>query len=124
MFGTPLTSPLKTTPAQKRESDSQTEEGNVAIEQKPLVEILDDELEIENSTVVADEPVKQETQKAKNGWVGRRAGLVQKKIVGAKRCTFMLTDEQAEKVSAFVKQLRSVNIDDVGVKRYLKYALR
>ena len=96
--GTPLTTPSKAAPEpQEQEEHSQTEEEKAAIEQEPLFEFID--------VPKADAP------KAKNGWGGRRAGSGQKKIVGAKRCTFMLTEEQAEKVKAFVKQLRSGKLD-------------
>ena len=96
--GTHLTAPSKATPEpQEQEERSQTEEEKAAIEQEPLFEFI-------------DEP-KADVPKAKSGWGGRRAGSGQKKIVGAKRCTFMLTEEQAEKVRAFVKQLRSGKLD-------------
>ena len=77
--------------------------------QKHLFEIFD-ESEAEDPEVVPDDP-KPDAPKAKNGWGGRRAGSGQKKIIGAKRCTFMLTEEQAGKVKAFVKQLRSGKLD-------------
>ena len=104
--GTPLTAPSKATPEpQEQEEHSQTEEEKAAIEQDTLFEFID-EPEAENPEVVPNDP-KPDAPKAKNGWGGRRAGSGKKKIVGAKRCTFMLTEEQAGKVKAFVKKLRS-----------------
>ena len=104
--GTPLTTPLKAAPElQEEEERSQTEEEKAAIEQEPLFEFIN-EPEAEDPEVVSDDP-KPDAPKAKNGWGGRRAGSGQKKIVGAKRYTFMLTEEQVGKVKAFVKKLRS-----------------
>ena len=110
---TPLTTPLKAVPEpQEPEERSRTEEEKTAIkiDLKSLFEIIPDEPEAEAPEVVPDDP-KPDAPKAKNGWGGRRAGSGQKKIVGAKRCTFMLTEEQAEKVKSFVKKLRSVTRD-------------
>ena len=110
--GTPLTTPLNASPEkQEQEERSRTEEEKAAIEieQKPLFEFID-ELEAKNPEVVPDDP-KPDAPKAKSGWGGRRAGSGQKKIVGAKRCTFMLTEEQAGKVKAFVKKLRSGGLE-------------
>ena len=110
--GTPLTTPLKASPEPQEQKElSQTEEEKAAIEikQEPLFEFID-EPKAEDPEVVPDDP-KPDAPKTKNGWGGRRAGSGQKKIVGAKRRTFMLTDEQAEKVKAFVKQLRSGKLD-------------
>ena len=108
--GTPLTTSLKAVPEpQEQEERSQTEEEKATIEQEPLFEFIH-EPEAEDPEVVPDDP-KPDAPKAKNGWGGRRAGSGQKKIVGAKRCTFMLTEEQAEKVKAFVKQLRSGKLE-------------
>ena len=75
-----------------------------------MFEIIPDGHGTEDSEVVPDDP-KPDAPKAKSGWGGRRAGSGKKKIVGAKRCTFMLTEEQAEKVKAFVKKLRSGELE-------------
>ena len=108
--GTPLTTPLKAAPEpQEQEERSQTEEEKAAIEQEPLFEFIN-ELEAEDPEVVPDDP-KPDAPKAKNGWGGRRAGSGKKKIVGAKRYTYMLTEEQAGKVKAFVKKLRSGELE-------------
>ena len=110
MNGTPLTTPLKSAPEpQEQEERSRTEEEKAAIEQKHLFEFID-EPEAKDPEVVPDDP-KPDAPKTKNGWGGRRAGSGQKKIVGAKRCTFMLTEEQAGKVKAFVKKLRSGELE-------------
>ena len=104
--GTPLTMPLKAAPEPpKQKEHSQKEEEKAAIEQEPLFEFID-EPKAEDTEVVPDDP-KPDAPKAKSGWGGRRAGSGQKKIVGAKRYTYMLTEEQAGKVKAFVKKLRS-----------------